>query len=123
MTMHTSGGCSMVSENCQGNQGCGVQAGGGNSFGDGFNNANGGVYAMEWTSSAINIWFFSRNNVPSGISGSAPNPSTWGNPTASFQGGSACNIDDHFTNNNLVFDTTFCGKSKDSLSSPSFLLK
>lgn len=113
----------MVSENCQGNQGCGVQAGGGNSFGDGFNNANGGVYAMEWTSSAINIWFFSRNNVPSGISGSAPNPSTWGNPTASFQGGSACNIDDHFTNNNLVFDTTFCGKSKDSLSSPSFLLK
>lgn len=110
MTMHTGSGCQLVNKNCQGVQGCGIEAGGAASYGDGFNNANGGVYAVEWTSDAINIWFFSRNNVPAGISGSAPDPSTWGNPTASFQGGSGCNIDDHFKNHNLVFDTTFCGK-------------
>ncbi|MCJ1457865.1 hypothetical protein MMC28_008234 [Mycoblastus sanguinarius] len=109
MTMHSSSGCSMVNANCQGEQGCGVQAGGSASFGDGFNSANGGVYAMEWTSNAINIWFFTRSSVPNGITGASPDPSTWGAATVSFQGGSGCTIDDHFNNNNIVFDTTFCG--------------
>lgn len=109
MTMHTSSGCSMVNKDCQGNTGCGVVTGGSASYGDGFNNANGGVYAMEWTSDAINIWFFGRNSVPNGATGDAPDPTTWGNPIASFQGGSGCNIDQHFQNNNIVFDTTFCG--------------
>ncbi|KAK4691008.1 hypothetical protein P7C71_g5904, partial [Lecanoromycetidae sp. Uapishka_2] len=109
MTMHSSSGCSMVSEDCEGSTGCGVQTGGPASFGDGFNAANGGVYAMEWTSEAINIWFFSRSSIPNGATGDAPDPSAWGNPTASFQGGSGCDIDQHFQNNNIVFDTTFCG--------------
>lgn len=109
MTLHSNAGCSMVNENCQGNQGCGVQEGGPASYGDGFNAAKGGVYAMEWTSSAINMWFFGRNNIPNGATGANPDPSTWGNPTASFQGGSNCNIDDHFKDNQIVFDTTFCG--------------
>ena len=109
MTMHSNGGCQMVNKDCQGESGCGVQAGGPSSYGDGFNNANGGVYAMEWTSSAINIWFFGRGSIPNGATGDNPDPSTWGNPTASFQGGSGCTIDDHFNNNNIVFDTTFCG--------------
>lgn len=109
MTMHSSPGCSMINKDCEGGQGCSTQTGGSSSFGDGFNSANGGVYAMEWTSAAINIWFFSRGSIPNGISGDSPDPSTWGNPTASFVGGSGCTIDDHFNNNNLVFDTTFCG--------------
>lgn len=109
MTLHSNSGCTMVNKNCQGNQGCGVQQGGPASFGDGFNAANGGVYAMEWTSTAINIWFFGRNNIPAGATGANPDPSTWGSALASFQGGSGCNIDDHFKNNNIVFDTTFCG--------------
>jgi len=109
MTVHTSAGCTLMNENCEGNTGCGVQNGGATSFGDGFNNANGGVYAMEWTSDAINIWFFSRSSIPAGATGDTPDPSTWGNPTASFQGGSGCDIDQHFANNNIVFDTTFCG--------------
>ena len=109
MTLHTNGGCSMNGKDCQNQPGCGAVAGGSASWGDGFNNAQGGVYAMEWTSDAINIWFFTRNSVPSGISGDSPDPSTWGNPTASFQGGSGCDIDQHFQNHNIVFDTTFCG--------------
>lgn len=109
MTMHSNSGCTMVNKICQGFQGCGVQEGGPASFGDGFNSANGGVYAMEWTSTAINIWFFGRNNIPAGATGANPDPSSWGSALASFQGGSGCNIDDHFNNNNIVFDTTFCG--------------
>ena len=109
ITMHSSSGCTMVNKNCQGEQGCGVQGGGSASFGDGFNNAKGGVYAMEWTSDAINVWFFGRNSIPNGISGNSPDPSTWGTATASFQGGSGCKLDDHFKNNNIVFNTAFCG--------------
>ena len=64
---------------------------------------------MEWTSDAINVWFFGRGSVPAGASGDSPDPTTWGAATASFQGGAGCTIDDHFQNNNIVLDTTFCG--------------
>ena len=106
MTMHTGPGCTLVEQNCQGNLGCSTKGG---AYGDNFNSAGGGVYAMEWTSQNINIWFFSRGSIPGDINSSAPKPRTWGNPTAQFTGGSGCNIDSHFRDNNLVFDTTFCG--------------
>ena len=109
MTMHTSGGCTLVNKNCQGNLGCAADGGGTTSFGTGFNRAGGGVFAMEWTSNSINIWHFARHHAPSDFNGAHPNPRNWGNPTASFVGGSGCNIDSHFMNNNIVFDTTFCG--------------
>ncbi|KAL8718322.1 MAG: hypothetical protein Q9181_008219 [Wetmoreana brouardii] len=65
---------------------------------------------MEWTSGAINIWYFPRDHgLPSDVLGPNPNPSAWGTATASFAGGSGCDIDQHFMNNNIVFDTTFCG--------------
>ena len=109
ITMHTGPSCSMIGESCQGNNGCGTQAGGPTSFGDGFNNNGGGIYAMEWTSDHINVYFFPHSNAPSDISGAAPDPTTWGTPTASFVGGSTCDIDANFNNNNIIFDTTFCG--------------
>ena len=65
---------------------------------------------MEWTGDAINIWFFSRGSEPGGILGDSPDPSNWGSPTGNFQGGSSCNIDTYFKNQNIVFDTTFCGE-------------
>lgn len=109
MTMHTSAGCTLAGSDCQGNNGCPIKPDTANDYGTNFNNANGGVYAMEWTSGAINIWFFPRGSVPGDISGPNPNPSGWGAATASFVGGSGCDIDSHFMNNNIVFDTTFCG--------------
>ena len=107
--MHTSDGCTLAGSNCQGNLGCPIKPAGSNNYGSDFNNANGGVYAMEWTSGSINIWFFPRGNIPSDILSSTPSPSGWGTATASFVGGDNCNIDQHFTNNNIIFDTTFCG--------------
>ena len=109
MTMHTSQGCTLVNQDCQGNQGCAATGGGSSSFGTGLNSAGGGIFATEWTSDSINIWFFSHGSAPGDISGPNPNPSGWGNPTSSFVGGSGCDIDSHFMNNNIIFDTTFCG--------------
>ncbi|KAG8527106.1 uncharacterized protein KY384_008535 [Bacidia gigantensis] len=108
-TMHTGGGCTMINKDCYGSQGCSVQTGGASTYGDGFNQGKGGVYAMEWTSGAINIWFFGRGSNLGNVLSDSPDPSQWGGAMASFQGGSSCNINDHFKDNNLVFDTTFCG--------------
>ena len=109
MTMHTSQGCTLVNKDCQGNEGCAATGGGSGSYGTGLNSAGGGIFATEWTSDSINIWFFSHGSAPSDISGPNPNPSGWGDPRSSFVGGSGCDIDSHFMNNNIVFDTTFCG--------------
>jgi hypothetical protein len=62
---------------------------------------------MEWTSSSINIWFFPRSSIPSDALGDAPDPTGWGTPVAVFQGD--CDISTSFMNQQIVFDTTFCG--------------
>ncbi|KAL8899340.1 MAG: hypothetical protein Q9207_006252 [Kuettlingeria erythrocarpa] len=109
ITMHTSDGCSLAGSNCQGGLGCPIKPTGSNNYGTNLNNAGGGVYAMQWTSGYINVWFWPRGSIPSDVFGANPRPSTWGATTASFVGGDNCNIDQHFSNNNIVFDTTFCG--------------
>ena len=48
--------------------GCGVSSTQPNSEGNAFNAVGGGVYAMEWTSTAIQIWFFPRDRIPPSIS-------------------------------------------------------
>ncbi|PYH50049.1 glycoside hydrolase family 16 protein [Aspergillus saccharolyticus JOP 1030-1] len=123
MTLHTSDGCTinnsgftgtLVTSNCyvyaadqSSNAGCGITSSSSQSFGSPFNSLGGGVYATEWTSSAINIWFFPRGSIPADITSGSPIPSTWGTPAASFAG--SCDIDSHFNAMQIVFDTTFCG--------------
>ena len=117
ITLHTAAGCSMsstgslagstlLSPNCQGNNGCSITATNTQGYGAGFNAIGGGVYAMQWESSGIYVWFFPRNAIPSDVTSGSPNPSGWGLPTAKFEG---CNVDQYFMNHNIVFDTTFCG--------------
>lgn len=147
MTLHTSDGCTinnsgftgtLSTSNCyinapgqSNNAGCGIQSTSSQSYGDGFNSIQGGVYATEWTSEAISIWFFPRGSIPGDISSGNPNPAGWGTPAAKFQGN--CDIDSHFGPQQIVrlsllsfpfllppiqetnhvkiqiFDTTFCG--------------
>lgn len=125
ITLHTSSGCTMTSTgsqsssnltgtNCNagnGNDGCGFETSSTQAYGTGFNAIGGGVYAMEWTSTAISIWFFPRTAIPADITSSSPDPSTWGSPVSEFSSGSdgGCDIDEHFAGHNIVFDTTFCG--------------
>ena len=121
MTLHTAPGCtvsvgsggqtgtSIGDPNCGdggGNNGCPVVDYVGTSYGTGFDAAGGGVYAMEWTSSSIKIWYFQYGQEPGDIISGNPNPSGWGTPAANFGG---CAFDNFFKNQNIVFDNTFCG--------------
>ncbi|KAL5366655.1 concanavalin A-like lectin/glucanase domain-containing protein [Aspergillus floccosus] len=123
MASHTSNGCridgsgfsgSLGTSNCYDaapdqptNAGCSITDASATSYGAGFNAANGGVFATEWTSDAISIWFFSRGSIPGDIARGTPDPGSWGTPSARFAG--QCDIDAHFKGMQIVFDTTFCG--------------
>lgn len=91
------------------NTGCSILSPSTNTYGSGFNTIAGGVYATEWTSSYIKVWFFPRNAIPYNIKTGKPEPSTWNTPQAYFKGGPSCNIDSHFKKHQIIFDTTFCG--------------
>ncbi|KAL2020879.1 hypothetical protein VTK56DRAFT_7870 [Thermocarpiscus australiensis] len=126
ITLHTSAGCSvantnsipstkLVSPDCQGNEGCSQATQATNNYGAGFNAAGGGVYVVEWTDTAIRVWFFPRDSstaaqlTTTAATSSAPDPSTFGTPLAAFEGGASCPVDAHFANHNIVFNTAFCG--------------
>ncbi|KAF2146424.1 glycoside hydrolase family 16 protein [Aplosporella prunicola CBS 121167] len=110
---YTSDGCSVagtgqtgVADDLNCSDGCGSTAGSYGSYGGDFN-TDGGVYAMEWTSSFIRVWFFPRGRIPPTITTAAPDPAEFGTPMANFQGN--CDIDAHFINHQIIFDITFCG--------------
>ncbi|KAL7937964.1 glycoside hydrolase family 16 protein [Trichoderma chlorosporum] len=84
------------------------------SYGDGFNAANGGVYAMEWDSVHIRIWHFARGSIPRDIEIKKPSPDTWGQPIAIF-GGSDCKVDSYFKHMRLVLNINFCGDYGDAV--------
>ncbi|KAF2498311.1 hypothetical protein BU16DRAFT_558378 [Lophium mytilinum] len=118
---HTSAGCTITGSNqtatlsqpdcspaAPGNIGCGSAMVEPNSYGAGFNAAGGGIYAMEWTSAAIRIWFWPHGSVPPSLYTPNPKPDEFGIPGASFAG-PGCDIDEHFKQHQIVFDTTFCG--------------
>ncbi|KAI4740816.1 endo-1,3(4)-beta-glucanase [Aureobasidium sp. EXF-12298] len=125
MTLHTADGCNiydngnftgnLYSDDCyvnaadqSNNLGCQISTNQYNTYGDGFNNVGGGVYAMEWTDEAISIWFFQRGAIPSNVLSSNPQPDyTWGKPLSQFTG--CCDIPEFFSDNQIVFDVTFCG--------------
>ena len=46
-------------KDCSTGQGCIVAEAKSNSYGEGFANAGGGVYALQMEESAINVWFWS----------------------------------------------------------------
>lgn len=87
------------------NVGCGYgsPAGDASAYGDGFNAAGGGVYAMEWDSEFIKIWHFARSQIPRDISSKEPNPDEWGMPHAVF-GGDSCDVDKYFKDMSLVIN-------------------
>jgi hypothetical protein len=98
MTGHTSSNCTINPQNiwatlmrndCNAGDssadpdlGCSMQGINSNSFGTNFNAIGGGVWAVEWTSSWISIWFFQRGNVPANLKSASPDPSTWTKPSA-----------------------------------------
>lgn len=133
MTLHTSANCSVDADGFSGNlttpncdikapeqpenSGCAISSYNPQSYGVGLNANGGAVYAMQWTSNAITIWFFPRDKIPADVARSiipgdtnpgSPDPTKWGRPVAHFCG-DGCNIDQHFKDMKLVINTAFCG--------------
>lgn len=123
MALHTLPGCSIAGADMTGqlewndcNQadgytGCAVRSRAPNGSGAQFNAISGGVYAMEWTSAWVRVWFFPRGSVPVSIadaeSTTPPDTSTFGTPVANFEG--SCNLDDFLYNQTMIFKVDFCG--------------
>ncbi|KAF8635259.1 hypothetical protein AX15_000482 [Amanita polypyramis BW_CC] len=121
--LHTTPGCKLDTNNsdqtgqvqstdCSTPSGCVVAETKADSYGAGFAQAGGGVYATQIDVSGIYIWFWSRNNVPENIksasSTSAIDTSAWGPPSAAFPS-TTCDHSQYFTAQQLVFTTTLCG--------------
>ena len=87
--------------NTNGNQGCIVEVPSTNSFGAGFSQSGGGVYALQWQEDGLRFWFFERANIPSDLSGNSPNPSNWGSPTV-FYPTTSCDLDRYFLPQSLI---------------------
>ncbi|KAI9822580.1 MAG: hypothetical protein M1827_000299 [Pycnora praestabilis] len=132
MTLHTTKGCTMkakrkesgkaLTNNCwngtDDNAGCGVQ-GATDTYGQALNKNRGGVYALEWRTAGIRIWFFPRASIPSNIStftstsasntnSITPDPSVWGEPLADFPS-TDCSISNHFRNQSIIANIDLCG--------------
>lgn len=126
-TLHTAAGCEIASTssdalgitgrviagtNCDvgrtSNQGCGIRATTPLSYGRGFNENRGGVYAMRWDDSGISIYFFPRGSIPDDIEAEEPRPDTWGAAQARWPARS-CDPFQFFNNHHIIFDTTLCG--------------
>ncbi|KAI9728408.1 MAG: hypothetical protein M1828_003808 [Chrysothrix sp. TS-e1954] len=133
MTLHTGPGCDIKSDSASAftgkvltsdcdtnapgqdkNAGCGIQAPPNPtaaSFGPEYNKQGGGLWAMEWTTSSISIWYMppSTGKIPSVLSNQAPNPEAlFGKPLARFAG-AGCDYGKSFQEMNLIFNTALCG--------------
>ncbi|KZV70420.1 glycoside hydrolase family 16 protein [Peniophora sp. CONT] len=121
--LHTEDGCTISnplqtgidnSTNCaasaNSNQGCVVTDTSTQSYGESFASSGGGVFVTEFAESGISIWFFSRSEVPSSLSGNSStiDTSAFGTPSANYPTDS-CNIDKFFSAQHLIFDITLCG--------------
>lgn len=92
--------CDVYSPTQPNNQGCLFDSRQANSYGTNFNTKNGGVYAIEWTSAHISVWFFPRASIPANVRSKNPDPTKWGRPVARFSGG--CQIDKYVQRQKLV---------------------
>ncbi|KAI0331370.1 hypothetical protein GY45DRAFT_1322414 [Cubamyces sp. BRFM 1775] len=124
MALHTPAGCTQASDVTQLGKtigsdcsagvdsatGCAVAETQPNSFGSDFASAGGGVWATQFDDSGVFIWFWTRNNVPDGVTNAKDtiDPSTWGTPSAAWPS-SSCNVASSFDAQQLVIDITLCG--------------
>lgn len=117
ISLHTENACTFKSPKSaelgtvnNGNTDCQLSNGAGcsvestaNSYGTPFNKNGGGIYAMQWTSNFIRVWFFARSKIPADITAGTPDPTKWGTPTANFDSADGgCDIDANFPAQTVV---------------------
>lgn len=122
MTLHTGDGCYLKTPmeasgtllqttNCYAyatnNLGCSVKDEQWGSYGAGFNK-EGGTWAMLWDDDGIKVWFFRDSMIPWDLRRARPVPSSWSQPAAFFDS-STCDMDEFFSDQTIVINTTLCG--------------
>ena len=129
-TVHTYSPCNMSSQvnkvnisgkwdltNCDdqenGGSGCTIEPLMSTSYGKGFNDNGGGVYAHENNPNlgSVRVWFWTQDKVPQDIGKKEPDPSKWGIPYAEYPFGEWCPAEIFNTAKQLRFDIYFCGWS------------
>lgn len=90
-------------------QGCGFRTAENGTAGIGANYGGAGVYALDWSSSGISMWFFPRNEVPGDILSKNPSPSSWKKPTLHIAESSCSPISHYFSPRQWVINTDLCG--------------
>ena len=97
----------MIFQNCNSfepgqpkNSGCQVEDSSLPLRGPSFGQHGGGVYAVDWTTEAVRVWSFSRDQIPSDITYGNPQPEGWGKPVFMLKG--HCVTADNFRDQRLV---------------------
>jgi hypothetical protein len=102
----------VVNTNCRSSQssntGCAFLDTCKSSFGQGFADAGGGVFALLRNSDGFRIWHFERQSIPHDVYSGNPDPYSWPTPNA-FLSADNCAVDSFFSPQRLIFDTTLCG--------------
>jgi hypothetical protein len=78
------------------------------SFGQGFANVGGGVFALLRNSDGFKIWHFERQSIPDDVYFGDPDPDSWPAPKA-FLSADGCAVDSLFSPQSLILDITVCG--------------
>ncbi|KAK8844602.1 hypothetical protein IAR55_006449 [Kwoniella newhampshirensis] len=121
-TNHTTPGCTtnqtaglftgtVRGTNCDsshGGSGCSILSTSQSSYGMPFNQAGGGVFAMQWDGGGIKMWNWNRANIPLDIASEAPKPATWGTPVAAWDA-STCDMGRYFQAQVLILNIDLCG--------------
>ncbi|KAM3469054.1 hypothetical protein MY5147_007353 [Beauveria neobassiana] len=122
MSLHSAKGCSMggkrkmtgkaLDKSCyvkdNNNAGCGVRDGAKASFGQAWNEKQGGVMAVEWRDDGIRMWQFARDSIPADVTGKNPTPDAWGTAAADFPN-THCDVGARFSNHSIVANIDLCG--------------
>jgi hypothetical protein len=102
----------VMNTNCRSSQssntGCAFLDTSKSSFGQGFANAGGGVFALLRNSDGFKIWHFERRSIPQDVHSGNPDPDSWPTPNA-FLSADNCAVDSFFSPQRLILDITLCG--------------
>lgn len=69
----------------------------------------GGVYVVQWVAASISVWFFPRGGIPPDVLADQPMPWTWTKPPFAEWLNDGCTLNQYFTDQFAIFDTTLCG--------------
>ncbi|OCF33123.1 hypothetical protein I316_05168 [Kwoniella heveanensis BCC8398] len=97
-----------VCDSTTGGSGCTIVSPSAASFGEPFNSAGGGVFAMLWSGDGIRMWDWTRASIPSDIASGHPRPESWGVPAAAWDA-STCDPKQFFQAQVIVVNIDLCG--------------